>query len=159
MRDLNRNMLTTAFALALFASATTATAGTDSLQHQLHGVDAETAQSLEKPLTKADWELVLDAMDSLVAELESSAFRPVEPPLDSGIWLRDDAWPKFDDGTLKARLQAIPTNIPLTFNATVRSWIEMYTLRNRGGVQRMLGLRDLYFPIIEAELDKRNLPL
>jgi membrane-bound lytic murein transglycosylase D len=159
MRDLNRNMLTMALALALFASASTATAASDSLQHHLNGGDAEAAQRLEKPLTKADWELVLDAMDSLVAELESSAFRPVEPPLDSGTWLRHEAWPKFDDATLKARLQAIPTNIPLTFNATVRSWIEMYTLRNRGGVQRMLGLRDLYFPIIEAELDKRNLPL
>ena len=158
MRDLNRNMLTTAFALALFASATTATAGSDSLQHHTV-VIAPSGDMLEQPLTKADWELVLDAMDSLVAELESTAFRPVEPPLDSGTWHRHDAWPKFDDATLKARLQAIPTTIPLTFNSTVRSWIEMYTLRNRGGVQRMLGLRDLYFPIIEAELDKRNLPL
>ncbi|MBI1193883.1 MAG: transglycosylase SLT domain-containing protein [Bacteroidetes bacterium] len=158
MRDLNRNMLTTAFALALFASATTALAGPDSLQQHTVVVSG-TGSTLEQPLTKADWELVLDAMDSLVAELESSAFRPAEPPLDSGTWHQHDAWPKFDDATLKARLQAIPTTIPLTFNATVRSWIEMYTLRNRAGVQRMLGLRDLYFPIIEQELDKRNLPM
>lgn len=98
-------------------------------------------------------------MDSLVVELESTAFRPAEPAEDSGTWRPHDAWPSFSDAIYRERLKAIPTTIPLTYNSTVRSWIEMYTQRNRAGVQRMLGLRELYFPIIEAELDRRQLPL
>jgi membrane-bound lytic murein transglycosylase D len=114
----------------------------------------------EAVLIRADWEYVLDALDSLVAELESTAFRPAEPLADSGYWATDqESWPRFDDQVLRERLEAIPTTIPLHFNATVRSWIEMYTTRNRAGVQRMLGLRDLFFPLIEEELDRRHLPI
>ncbi len=182
MRALYRNILTVVLSTALVASAANASAKRSSVyystfsnsanqgetdsaragdlphQHGLNPVEIVNS-ALDQPLTKADWEQVLDAMDSLVSELESTAFRPAEPPADSGYWSRHENWPTFSDEVLRQRLAAIPTTIPLTFNRTVRSWIEMYTLRNRAGVQRMLGLRDLYFPIIEAELDRRNLPL
>jgi membrane-bound lytic murein transglycosylase D len=114
----------------------------------------------EEVLIRADWEYVLDALDSLVAELESAAFRPAEPMADSGYWaVGQEDWPRFEDRVLRERLEAIPTTIPLHFNSIVRNWMEMYTLRNRAGVQRMLGLRDLYFPLIEEELDRRHLPM
>ena len=108
---------------------------------------------------KEDWERILDTMDSLVAELESTAFRPAEPAEDSGTWIHEGDWPTFSEDILRERLATIPTTIPLTYNSTVKSWIEMYTMRNRAGIQRMLGLRELYFPIIEEELDRRNLPM
>lgn len=113
-------------------------------------------------LPPGDPTAILDRLDSLVAQLDRTAYRPVVPIVeqDSLAWgVRPEGWPKYDDAILLERLQAIPTTIPLDFNRRVRSWIEMYTLRGRDGVQRMLGLTPLYFPMIEEELDRRNLPM
>jgi membrane-bound lytic murein transglycosylase D len=113
-------------------------------------------------LPAGDPTAILDRLDSLVAQLDRTAFRPAVPvvqPDSLGWGVRPEGWPKFDDAILVERLQAIPTTIPLDFNRRVRSWIEMYTLRGRDGVQRMLGLTPLYFPMIEEELDRRNLPM
>ncbi len=122
--------------------------------------EEELPEILNEPLSMADWEYILKAMDSLIADLESTAFRPAYPVADSGYWSVEDAsWPKCDAETVRQRLAAIPTTIPLTYNQAVHNWINMYTQRNRAGVQRMLGMKDLYFPMIEAELDRRNLPL
>jgi membrane-bound lytic murein transglycosylase D len=67
--------------------------------------------------------------------------------------------PLPDDETIKYRLHKIPTTIPLDYNQHVRSFIDLYANRKREMMQRMLGLSDIYFPIFEAALDKRDMPL
>ncbi|HKJ42488.1 MAG TPA: transglycosylase SLT domain-containing protein [Sunxiuqinia sp.] len=57
------------------------------------------------------------------------------------------------------RLQAIDSYIDLSFNKTVKNFIELYTQRRRGQVEMMLGLANYYFPIFEKILDKYDLPL
>jgi membrane-bound lytic murein transglycosylase D len=114
------------------------------------------------PLPQREWEAVLARLDSLVVDLARPGFRPAVPPVepDSTGWaVRPEGWPRFSDEILIGRLAAVPTTIPLQFNGHVRSWIELYTLRGREGVQRMLGLTPIYFPMIEAELDRRGLPM
>lgn len=49
--------------------------------------------------------------------------------------------------------------IDLSYNKTVRNFIQMYTERKRDQVEMMLGLSAYYFPIFEEILDKHNLPL
>ena len=71
------------------------------------------------------------------------------------------AVPVFDDATYQSRMAKLDASSPfaLDFNPIVRSYIEMYALRRRALVSRMLGLSQLYFPMFEEMLDKYNLPL
>ncbi len=56
------------------------------------------------------------------------------------------------------RLESLPTIFPMTYNANVKSWIELYTKRNRR-TPYLIGLSDYYFPIMEEILDSYGLPL
>lgn len=57
------------------------------------------------------------------------------------------------------RLQSIESYVDLSFNNTVKNFIELYTQRKRGLTEIMLGLSAYYFPMIEEQLDKYNLPM
>ena len=71
----------------------------------------------------------------------------------------DSLFKRLSDSVYIKRLAEIESPIPMVFNKRVRSYIELYTIKKRELVQGMLGLRDYYFPIFEAELDAANLPL
>ncbi|MDR1860743.1 MAG: LysM peptidoglycan-binding domain-containing protein [Bacteroidales bacterium] len=72
-----------------------------------------------------------------------------------------------DDGPVTAipdsvyirRLQAIDSPIDMSFNPTVKTLIEFYTQRRRDVTEMILGLAQVYFPMIEEELNAMNLPL
>ena len=57
------------------------------------------------------------------------------------------------------RLQSIESYIDLSYNKTVKNFIELYTQRKRELTEVMLGLSSYYFPMFEKELDKYNLPM
>jgi len=57
------------------------------------------------------------------------------------------------------RLSKLPNIIELPYNPTVRRCIELYVERRRELVENMLGLEEVYFPMIEQTLDKYGLPL
>ncbi|GAP67676.1 transglycosylase SLT domain/LysM domain [Bacteroidales bacterium 6E] len=65
---------------------------------------------------------------------------------------------QVSDSLIIARLQSLPSEVPLSFNKVVRDFIEMYTYRKRGQVEMMLGRAAFYFPIFEEIFDKYNLP-
>jgi membrane-bound lytic murein transglycosylase D len=67
--------------------------------------------------------------------------------------------PEFSDSVLEARLKDINSLIPLDYNDKTKAFINMYTRTKRDLVPYILGLSDYYFPIFEAELDKREMPL
>jgi membrane-bound lytic murein transglycosylase D len=69
------------------------------------------------------------------------------------------ASPLPDHETIKYRLHKIPTTIPMDYNQHVRGFIDLYANRRREMMQRMLGMSDIYFPIFESALDKRDMPL
>lgn len=66
---------------------------------------------------------------------------------------------ELPDSVYMARLAAINSPIPFTFNTQVKTYIKLYTQKRRDQVETMLGLSEYYFPIFEAALDARNLPL
>lgn len=72
-----------------------------------------------------------------------------------------DLVPLFNDRTLSERLQKLDANSPfdLVFNESVRRFIEVYSVRKRVVVSRVLGLSHLYFPLFEEQLDRYNLPM
>ena len=69
--------------------------------------------------------------------------------------------PVYDDSVYVRRMQALAneTTVPLTYNAHVRSFIDLYANRLRQQTGRMLGLSYVYFPMFEEYLSKYNLPL
>lgn len=63
------------------------------------------------------------------------------------------------DSIYIARLKAIGSAIPMSYNDVVRKYIISYTTRNRSHISRILGRSLYYFPIFEQELDAQGLPL
>jgi membrane-bound lytic murein transglycosylase D len=57
------------------------------------------------------------------------------------------------------RLQSIESFVDLSYNNTVKNFIELYTQRKRGLTEFILGMSAYYFPMIEEQLDKYNLPM
>ncbi len=73
----------------------------------------------------------------------------------------EDSIPVYDDYTYQARLAKLDAVSPfdLVYNEHVKAFINMYTVRKRGSVSRMMGVSQLYYPMFEEVLDKYNIPL
>lgn len=63
------------------------------------------------------------------------------------------------DDIFVQRLQAMQSPIPMTFNEQVKRFIELYVVKRRALVQKMLGQSKYYFPMFEEALDAYGLPL
>ncbi|MBN2743370.1 MAG: LysM peptidoglycan-binding domain-containing protein [Marinilabiliaceae bacterium] len=63
------------------------------------------------------------------------------------------------DSVYQKRLTELMSPIPFLYNETVKRYIELYTIRRRDLVERMLGLSEYYFPMFEEALDASNMPL
>ncbi len=67
--------------------------------------------------------------------------------------------PTFTPEIYAERISRINTPIPLEYNDKVQAFIDLYCVRKRDKVSNMLTIGQEYFPMIEAELDRRGLPL
>lgn len=63
------------------------------------------------------------------------------------------------DSVYISRLEKLPSVVKMTYNPIVKECIELYLNRNRSLVSSMLTVADLYFPDIEALLDRNGLPI
>ena len=72
-----------------------------------------------------------------------------------------DEIPSYNDSTYIARIQSLneETPIELTYNKTVKSYIQLYAVKKRALTSKMLGLAEVYFPMFEEYLDKYDMPL
>jgi membrane-bound lytic murein transglycosylase D len=72
-----------------------------------------------------------------------------------------DSVPRYSDTYYNAHLEKLDALSPfdLRYNYIVKGYIEMYTIRKRELVSRMMALSQFYFPLFEEMLDKYNLPL
>ena len=78
---------------------------------------------------------------------------------DSSNCLSGDAPVAVSDSIYKLRLSKMPCLMEMPYNSTVRSFIDLYTIRKRRQVEFMMGMSDYYFPIFEQVLGANNLPL
>lgn len=71
-----------------------------------------------------------------------------------------DAVPTYAPEVYRERLLALDERSPfkLTYNAPVQAYIDLYAKNRREQTERMLGLKELYFPIFEQALDRYKLP-
>ena len=65
---------------------------------------------------------------------------------------------RITDTMFAKRLAALPTIVRMPYNNMVRSCIDRYIKNGRSQVAYMLGISELYFPIIENEIDRIGLP-
>ena len=105
---------------------------------------------------------VMEMLD-LVSTLSTT--KDVYLEIDKDVWNKygfaEGEVPVYDDSVYMKRLQtlAYETTVPLTFNAHVKSFIDLYANRRRQQTSRMLGLSYVYFPMFEEYLTRYNLPL
>ncbi len=66
---------------------------------------------------------------------------------------------EFEPATLEGRLAYLQKVVPLTYNAEVRSYIDVYsTDRYKRHLSRMMGLGSFYFPIYERIFEETGVP-
>jgi membrane-bound lytic murein transglycosylase D len=72
-----------------------------------------------------------------------------------------DSIPYYDESVYASRLSQIDATSPfdLQYNSIVKGYIQLYTVRRRELVSRLMALSQFYFPMFEQQLDKYNLPL
>lgn len=69
--------------------------------------------------------------------------------------------PVYADSVYYNRLKKLDANSPisLTYNQYVKDYIELYAVKKRGLMARVMGLAQIYFPLFEEQLDRFNMPL
>lgn len=101
-------------------------------------------------------------LDSLATRkvLEKALSKPAYPKINK-YHFAPDSVPVYDDFVYEARCAKLDAVSPfdLQYHPEVRGYIELYTLRKRTQVERMMGISQLYYPMFEEILDKYNLPL
>ena len=72
-----------------------------------------------------------------------------------------DSIPMYDESVYSARMAKLAARSPvsLDYNPIVQGYINLYALRKREQVMRMLGLAEYYFPLFEEKLDKHDMPM
>ncbi|TND10520.1 MAG: membrane-bound lytic murein transglycosylase D [Bacteroidetes bacterium] len=100
-------------------------------------------------------------LDSLAHNKYISSLPKVPVQRNNKFNFAADSVPRYDDIVIESRLAKMNNLSPfdMVYNKEVRAYIDMYSLRKRKSVERMLGLAQLYYPIFEEKLDKYNLPL
>ena len=71
----------------------------------------------------------------------------------------DSAIIEFPDSVYLDRLSLIPSAIELSYNRTVRNYINVYSSQKRENMEVMLGLADYYFPVFEQIFDFYDIPV
>ncbi|MDF2448997.1 MAG: soluble lytic murein transglycosylase-like protein [Bacteroidota bacterium] len=101
-------------------------------------------------------------LDSLANQkvLEKALSKPVYPKTNKYKYAVDSV-PRFEDFVYENRLAKLDANSPfdLVFNPHVKGFIELYAVRKRELVSRVMGLSQLYYPMFEEVFDKHNIPL
>ncbi len=102
---------------------------------------------------------VLDSLNGL--NLFEKGFAKINYPRTSKYHFAPDSVPRYEELVFESRLAKIDAESPfdLQYNSVVKGYIEMYTVRKRELVARMMALSQYYFPLFEEQLDKYNLPL
>lgn len=122
---------------------------------------AQTPSSYQPPEITAD-DPILAALDSLYKlDLFEKGYGKVVYPKNPKYTFAHDSIPRYDETIYALRLTKLDAVSPfdLEYNPVVKGYIDMYTVRRRELVSRMMALSQLYFPMFEEQLARYDLPL
>ena len=101
---------------------------------------------------------IIGNLDSLTGKMFEGRFQiPLLANLDTTP-VAKESLVGFNDSLIRKNILSIQSEIPLAYNERVKRYIEVYGYEKRAKTEIILGLSEMYFPIFEEELDKRNLP-
>jgi membrane-bound lytic murein transglycosylase D len=101
----------------------------------------------------------LASVDSNTVKLRNKLF-PIVWQGDLNIYgFEENEVPVYSNEDIKTRLSLLETEIPLDYNDQVRPYIDLYTVRKRKLLAKVLTLSKLYFPTIEEIFDREGIPL
>ncbi|MBP5364422.1 MAG: transglycosylase SLT domain-containing protein [Bacteroidales bacterium] len=98
-------------------------------------------------------------VDSLIAAWYSTRTEQVNEFVPDSLAAADSIIGGVSDEVYIERLSSIMSPIPMTYNSQVKQFIELYVVKRREQVQKMLGTAKYYFPIFEEALDANSMPL
>ncbi|MBN2683406.1 MAG: LysM peptidoglycan-binding domain-containing protein [Bacteroidales bacterium] len=120
------------------------------------GLDYNNDSTLLQKESPEDHQIADDLTNLLKRWYIENSYSHLDSVFDYGA---DEEVPDVSDSIIKDRLSGLPTLIHLTYNEKVRSWIDLYTKRNRKQVANLLGLSEYYFPMFEDIFDRYDVPL
>jgi membrane-bound lytic murein transglycosylase D len=104
---------------------------------------------------------ILAMMDSLMSQkyFESKNFITDTCKLNKNGYC-PEVIPTFDAVVYQERIALLDSKSPfnLIYSDAVKAYIDLYAVRKRNIVSRMIGLSQVYFPLFEEKLDKYKLP-
>lgn len=124
-----------------------------------------TAQTYSAPLSqnKKDFEIQNINQQLLSAQTQPAfyqGYQQFKAHQKATSFLYDRDAPTFSDAVYTERIQNLTINgVPLVYNARVRDQIEAYTLKFRDLSERILGLSEIYFPIIDPIFIQNRVPI
>lgn len=98
-------------------------------------------------------------VDSLISAWYTRTRPIINDFVPDTIAVADSMIAGIPDSVFVDRLQAMMSPIPMVYNEQVRRFIELYVVKRRYLVQRMLGLSNYYFPLFERVLEAHDMPL
>ena len=106
------------------------------------------------PKSKNSTNLILAVLLAFVWNIGVSERHPIDT-----LPQRLDFAPDFSDSIILQRINAITdSDMEITYNDKVRSFIDYFSIRNRDYTRLMLARKNQYFPIFEAYLKAHNMP-
>ena len=114
----------------------------------------------QEPAQQSDVELMTKRYTESYDSLLNTYYmrRHAHRSLKSHTEFSQEAFDALPDSVLKARLQALHTVIPMTYNAEVRSFIRFYLKHMSTRLDVMLTLCEYYHPMFENALDRYGVP-
>jgi membrane-bound lytic murein transglycosylase D len=104
----------------------------------------------------------IDEIDRmLVASYLNHFCFSADPDIQNAYDYPTDLVPTFPEDLTRERMKVLDRESPfdLVYNDNVRDFIALYSVRRRDVTAKVLGLSQLYFPLIEDALAKYNIPL
>lgn len=115
------------------------------------------------PIVSSEGDVKMDSNVSVPADFDSTLDFMLKSFViqraKSSDCLSNTEFNAVSDSIYKVRLSKMPCLMEMPFNASVKTFIDLYTVRKRRQVEYMLGMSEYYFPLFEQVLGANNLPL
>jgi membrane-bound lytic murein transglycosylase D len=156
-----KNIIFFLLAIQLFVSVNTLYAQQNDTVSEVEVlIDLPVGEDSLAEATVKETYFIIDALDSLTNCLYSGCYKYNDSLFIQQRFAFDTvSFPDYSDSIIISNMAHMPVVIPLAYNPYVKAYIELYTVRKRDQVKRMLGMAELYFPIFEEALDRRNMPI
>lgn len=103
--------------------------------------------------------LFLASIDSNTVKLRNKLFPTIWQGDLNVFGFNENEVPIYSNEDIKTRLSLLEYEIPMDYNDQVRPYIDLYTVRKRKLLAKVLTLSKLYFPTIEEIFDREGIPL